>query len=369
MLDTIVSGLGRAARGLSALQGARGQERRLRQGFERLRDTFYTAFWAHSAQLAGAEVEPLGEGFARVRRGDAWTIVKRYEVMLDDHVRLKVLGHKALSHRLLVERGYPVPAYVEYQLGQLGPARSLLEQHRQVVVKPVAGFGGRGVVPAVRTVAELYAASLAASRFGRSLMAEQHVDGHSYRLLYLDGELIDAVRRDPPVVVGDGVRTLRQLVDDETDARLDLEPIRALSPLRPDLDFRLTLRRARLKDTHVLAMSRLVGVKSAVNENSAEQQHVVTDQVHPGLARDLSRLVQSLGVALAGVDVIASDIGVPLEVSGGVINEINTTPGLHHHALVSAPNARAEVGARLLERLLSASARPLQRLVRVAFEE
>jgi cyanophycin synthetase len=33
----------------------------------------------------------------------------------------------------------------------------------------------------------------------------------------------------------------------------------------------------------------------------------------------------------AGIDIITLDPSVPLSESGGVINEVNTTPGLHHH--------------------------------------
>jgi D-alanine-D-alanine ligase-like ATP-grasp enzyme len=42
------------------------------------------------------------------------------------------------------------------------------------------------------------------------------------------------------------------------------------------------------------------------------------------------------GAELLGVDFITLDASVGLERSSGIINEINTTPGLHHHYQSSA---------------------------------
>ena len=70
-------------------------------------------------------------------------------------------------------------------------------------------------------------------------------------------------------------------------------------------------------------------------------------------------------MALAGVDLIAPDVALPLEESGGMVNEINTTPGLHHHVLVSDPAAGADVGVLVLDRLLSTGSRRPQRLARI----
>ena len=55
-----------------------------------------------------------------------------------------------------------------------------------------------------------------------------------------------------------------------------------------------------------------------------------------------------MDVKLAGLDLICQDISQPLTRANGLIGEVNTTPGLHHHVLVSNPNNVAGVGAILL---------------------
>ena len=98
-----------------------------------------------------------------------------------------------------------------------------------VVVKPMASWAGQGVTVDIKTPEALKKASLYASRFGDKLLIEKHIQGDSYRLLFLNGELIDAVRRDPPQVKGDGKHTIKQLIDRENEKRLNGNEIIALS--------------------------------------------------------------------------------------------------------------------------------------------
>jgi cyanophycin synthetase len=56
-------------------------------------------------------------------------------------------------------------------------------------------------------------------------------------------------------------------------------------------------------------------------------------------------------IELLGLDLICSDISIPLGESGGAINEINTTPGLHHHDLVARQTKKYHIGSQILEHL------------------
>jgi len=149
------------------------------------------------------------------------TIVSLSSVMLDDHLTLNAMGHKALTYDLLVTKGYKVPAHCIYTMTQMHKAEMfLLRQGGSVVAKPASGTGGgRGITTGITTTSQLRQASSYASRFDSTLLVEEHLTGGSYRLLYLDGRFIDAVRRDRPLVTGDGRHTIRQLVRIENQRR------------------------------------------------------------------------------------------------------------------------------------------------------
>ena len=80
------------------------------------------------------------------------------------------------------------------------------------MLKPVQGAGGRGVAGQVRTLDQLKRALVHAGRFSADVLIEQQAPGDSYRLLFLDGVLLDTLRRPQPRVVGDGSTTIESLI-------------------------------------------------------------------------------------------------------------------------------------------------------------
>ena len=337
-------------------------QRRERIQFDRLRDTFYRNFWAETATAVGASVEPLGYGYLRIARAGRWTLVRRSEVMLDDHLSLELCGNKPLVYRLLAEYGLSASRHCEMTVTSLERGYEFLRQagDRAVVVKPASGTGaGHGVTTGIRDTRALGRAAQRAAAFCPDLLVEEEVAGVSYRLLYLDGELIDAIRRDSPTVTGDGQHTIAELIALENRGRLAASPIRSLHPITIDMDCRGYLEAQGQQLDSTPAVGERIAVKRVVNENAAPDNQRVLEQVHPRVAELGTRIVKTFGLSLVGVDLITADIAVPLEETGGVMNELNTTPGLHHHVLVAEPARRTPVGERILEYVFSeGSGRP-----------
>ena len=328
--------------------------------FRRLRSAFYERFWREAAQNIGAEAEDVGYGFLRIWKHGKWTLVNHHNVSLDDHLSLQLAGNKPLMSRFLKENGWPVPRFLEYDLPALGRAQEFLKGLKgSAVIKPASGTGGgEGVTTKIIDNGRVKKASFYAARFDRTLLIEEEVPGNSYRLLYLGGKLIDAVRRDSPTVIGDGRRSIHELMQQETAERLCKPyPYRALSPLTMDLECVFNLQAQGLTLRQVPAANQRIAVKSVINQNCRWENHRVLERVHPSLEQACSRLVMALGLRLAGLDIMTSDIGVPLEDSGGYINEINTTPGLHHHVLVAKTDKTPPIAELILDEIFASSQR------------
>ena len=323
--------------------------------FAELRRRYYAAYWSRTAQEIGATCETLEFGYTRLGRSGTSVIVRGAEVRLDDHLTLDLMGNKAMTYRLMTELGYAVPRHLRFRVGGLAAAEAFLRDlHRPLVVKPVAGTGGgRGVTTGITDAGTLARAAWSASRFDPDLLAEEQLDGHSYRLLFLDGRLVDAIRRDPPRVTGDGHHNIAKLVADENRKRLSALPFSALSPLAIDRDSRLYLAAQHLTPRSVPAMGETIIVKRAVNQNNAAENVVVRDSVHPSTIASGARLCAALGVRFAGIDILARDIALPLTRDNGLIGEVNTTPGLHHHHLVANAEPGLSVAGQVAEHLLS----------------
>jgi cyanophycin synthetase len=57
----------------------------------------------------------------------------------------------------------------------------------------------------------------------------------------------------------------------------------------------------------------------------------VTDEVHPAVAELAVQAAHVVGLDIAGIDILARDISLPLEDQGGVVVEVNSGPGLLMH--------------------------------------
>lgn len=81
-----------------------------------------------------------------------------------------------------------------------------------VAVKPQDGNQGKGVTVNVASREDLEIAYRAAAEHGE-VMVEKFLPGSDFRLLVVGDKLVAASRREPPQVVGDGLHTVRELVD------------------------------------------------------------------------------------------------------------------------------------------------------------
>lgn len=321
--------------------------------FRKLREAYYRDFWQRAAAEIGARSGEWPGGLGWIVRDGKTIPVKLYRVPLDDHLTVELLADKPLVLSRLQEIGCPLPQSCAFTMKSIDALLTFAaELGRPVAVKPARGAGaGRGVTTQVMGEAMLRKAAAYAARFSSDLLAEEHVEGSSFRLLYLHGRLIDAVRRDPPRLIGDGRRSIRGLIRAENRRRRSERPFTALSALRIDPDLMATLARQGLHLGSRPDKGVPIQAKHACNENSSRENHRVLDQVHAVTDIVCTRAVKALGTEFAGVDIICRDIALPLTRENGVIGEVNATPGLHHHDLIADPPRDGSIARIVLEHI------------------
>lgn len=325
-----------------------------RPRYNQYRDRFYRDLWQETARRLDATVEDVGYGFLKIAVNSHATFVQEARVMLDNYLSLRIAGNKPLVHRMLTEQQFPVQDFCEFDIHHLDKAWQFIQRAgAPCVVKPAAATGaGNGITTKIRRFAQLRRAALWAATFSDKLLIEKEIPGHSYRLLYLNGDYIDAVRRNPPHVEGDGIRSIRALVHQENQRRLN-GTIRALSPLTIDYECRLCLTEQGRRLSDVPAAGERVSLKTVVNQNAATENETVTHEVHSDIVAMGAKIARLFQLELVGVDLITTDITRPLRETGGVINEINTCPGLHHHYLVRNRENGSDVASSILKFILS----------------
>lgn len=288
----------------------------------------YRAYWEEASKKLCAAFEPICAGVWEIRRGAQRTRIANYVVQIDDPVILRLAGNKPYCCEVARRLDIPIAPHRLFRLGEVDAAWSFMAARGGAfVVKPASGSSAAlGVTMHVRTRRELESAAALASLYSDELMVEAMVPAESCRLLYLDGELIHAVRRRGVRLVGDGRSSVRELL-----SRNGFEPLYSDKGTLCTLEAQKLSLESRLAAGREVVARYLPAAEQVTEELRTAYNECITALVCPQLARSLARLVGEVGSRFAGVDVLTNDPRVPLAESGGVFLELNTTPGIHHH--------------------------------------
>ncbi len=257
------------------------------------------------------------------------------------HIAVGVASDKELTKELLAAVGVPVPQ---------GRLVSTLERALQaahglgglVAIKPLDGNQGKGVSTHLSTDEEIAQAFELAQRFGDKVIVEQTIEGDDHRVLVVGGRVVAAARRAPPTIVGDGRSTIAQLVGRENENPLRGEGHEsALTRIRLD-SHALAVLAAEGRDAQtVLAEGEAVPLRTNSNLSTGGTAEDVTERLHPYTAELCVRAALHVGLDVAGIDLVCTDISQPLDEQGGAVIEVNAAPGLRMHESPSrgAPQA------------------------------
>ncbi|HET6227649.1 MAG TPA: cyanophycin synthetase, partial [Bacteroidia bacterium] len=255
-------------------------------------------------------------------------------------IGIDIAGDKDDTKKIL-ERAYiPVPKGVlvkkEEELKD-----ALAEIQYPLVIKPVDGNHGRGITTNISNASEAFSAYLIAKEVSDEILVEEFIEGLDYRFLVVDFKLVAVAKRTPAMVMGDGVSTIQQLID-QTNA----DPNRGdghenvLTTIKIDEVTLNILEKKKLTLENVLPIGEILFLKDTANLSSGGTSRDVTDLVHPYNVFLAERAARILNLDICGLDVVAKDINIPLTREIGGIVEVNACPGLRMHLSPSKGIAR-----------------------------
>ena len=311
----------------------------LRSEIERLRElTRQLRIGPNSAPIAAA-AKARGIPFRRLN-GDSLIQFgygvrqRRFQTAFTDRtsaIAESISNDKDLTKEMLRAVGVPVPEGRPVSDAEDAWAAAL-EVGLPVVIKPCDADHGDGITLNLSTRKQLAAAYAAALEVSSNIMVERFAPGAHHRMLVIGDRVIAAARRDSAQVVGDGTHSIAELVE-----RINRDPRRgddASSPLRKfplDPIALGVLADQGFQVDSVPAAGTRVFIRRNSHLKDGGNNVDVTDQVHPEVAARVLDATRVIGLDLAGLDVVAEDIGRPLEEQGGVILEVNASPWLRQH--------------------------------------
>ncbi len=255
---------------------------------------------------------------------------------------------KDLTKKLLLAAGVPVPTGRPVTDADDAWAVAL-QIGLPVVAKPLDGNQGKGVTVNIVTRDHLDIAFRAAAEYGEVLI-EKFLPGNDFRLLVVGNKLVAASRREPPQVLGDGLHTVRELVDIvNQDPRRGEGHATSLTKIRFDEIAVARLAVQDLTPESIPARGRRVILRNNANLSTGGTATDVTGDVHPEVAARAVAAAQMIGLDICGVDVVCESVLRPLEAQNGGVVEVNAAPGLRMHLSPSYGKGRAVGGAMINE--------------------
>ena len=193
---------------------------------------------------------------------------------------------------------------------------------KTLVVKPRNTNYGTGITvfskPATKE--QVLNAIKYAFEFDTNVLIEEYVKGMEYRFLVINGKCLSVAHRRIASVVGDGVSTIRQLIEAK-----NLEPWHFLTgtPVKMDQPVVEYLKLQGLDFDSVLEADRRVFLRTNSNCSTGGESIDMTPMMPEKFKRIAEKAAKSFDAKICGVDIIIDDV----EKDDYSIIEINDNPG------------------------------------------
>lgn len=245
-----------------------------------------------------------------------------------------ILTDKALTKKLLKEDGISVAEGAVFQANQQQEARQYaLSLKGPAVVKPLDGRKGRGISVGVENAAMFDIAWENAFKFTKAgiLIEEQFLNGIEARFLVLHGKCIAVSKRIPPVIIGNGCYTIKQLIEEKNKERLR----------NPHLFNRLihldehrveVIRNQGFYVDSIPSSGKEIFIDWKANFSTGADSVDITDSVHLSY-KEIAIKTASIvtGLDIIGVDLLAHNFDSKADTKNYVVLEANNCPAIHVH--------------------------------------
>ncbi|HWC69876.1 MAG TPA: cyanophycin synthetase, partial [Actinomycetota bacterium] len=252
---------------------------------------------------------------------------------LTSALAVDVAGDKQLTRQLLESAGLPVPPGRVVRTAD-DAAEAARRIGFPVVVKPLDGNHGRGVgldLTSVRAVRGAFGRAQKESRRGW-VVVEGMVVGRDYRLLVVGGQMVAVAERVPAHVLGDGERSVAQLVEIENlDPRRGIGHEKVLTRIRIDEVAEALVRSQGYALDDVPEAEAMVMLAATGNMSTGGSAIDRTWEAHEDNVEIAEEAARVVGLDVAGIDFITPDITLPVRETGGAIVEVNAAPGFRMH--------------------------------------
>jgi glutamate--cysteine ligase len=281
------------------------------------------------------EILDRKENFVRLKKSENIQYVKQAtKTSLDNYASILAMENKLVTKKILEEHQIRVPKGLEYTSANEAKADFIIHQGKPVVIKPNQTNFGLGItILKENTDEQTYQRAIEiAFEFDETILIEEFIAGKEFRFFVIGDEVVGILHRVPANVTGDGIRTVRELVELKNQ-----DPLRGKGYRTPLEKIQLGEAEAMFlklqnKDFNTVpASGEVVYLRENSNISTGGDSIDFTDDIPDSYKQIAVRAAKALNVLITGLDMIVPDISAEATDDNYAIIELNFNPAIHIH--------------------------------------
>ena len=267
----------------------------------------------------------------------------------DNYITVLAMENKVVTKKILQINDIKVPDGSEFD--NMDDAISEIDNfiNKPIVIKPKStNFGtGISIFPQGSNKEDIKRAFEIAFKYDNTVLVEEFISGKEYRFLVIGDKVVGILHRVPANVVGDGEKSIRQLVEIKNQSPLRGKGYKTpLEKINLDESAALFLKHRGLDFDYIPKKDEIVYLRENSNISTGGDSIDYTDDI-PQKFKDIAvRASKSIGANICGVDMMIDDY--TNESSQYAIIELNFNPAIHIHSYPYIGKER-EVAKEILE--------------------
>ncbi len=281
------------------------------------------------------EILDQKENFVRFRKdGNTQYVKQATKTSLDNYASILAMENKLVTKKILEEHKIRFPKGMEYTSADVAKADFLIHQGNPVVIKPNQTNFGLGItILKENTNEQTYQRAIEiAFEYDSTILIEEFISGKEFRFFVIGDEVVGILHRVPANVLGDGTKTVSELVE-----------LKNLDPLRGK-GYRTPLEKIQLgeaekmflklqnKDFSTIPTSgEVLYLRENSNISTGGDSIDFTDDIPDSYKQIAVRAAKALNVVITGLDMIIPDVSAEATNHNYAIIELNFNPAIHIH--------------------------------------
>lgn len=296
------------------------------------------------------------ENFISLSDGEKIEYVKQAtKTSKDSYITALIMENKLVTKEILKENNIRVPKGKNYDDIEEAKRDFRLFKNERIVIKPKSTNFGLGISIFTGSYSkEDYDKAIdIAFREDSSILIEEFMTGKEYRFLVIGGEVVGILHREPANVIGDGERSIRELVYEKNK-----DPLRGKGYKTPLEKIKLGeieemfLKNQGLNFDYVPKDEEKIYLRENSNISTGGDSIDFTDKIHDSYKKVALKSAKAVRAVITGVDMVIDDINEKAKENNHGIIELNFNPAIHIHCFPYKGTNR-KAGEKILDLLFN----------------